>query len=62
MSDAPPQLGEIPQQSEMSVPTLSSTVDSNTATNGNASVQNAKDSIYNSQVSTMQSIEPYLQC
>jgi hypothetical protein len=52
MSDAPPQLGEIPQQSEMSVPTLSSNMDSNTTANGNGSVQNAKDTMYNSQVSS----------
>lgn len=52
MTDAPPQLGEIPQRSEMSVPTLQSNLDNNTSsTNGNASIQNAKDSIYNSKVS-----------
>lgn len=52
MTDAPPQLGEISHGSEMSVPTLQSNLDSNdSSTNGNASIQNAKDSIYNSEVS-----------
>ena len=61
MSEAPPQLGEIPQQSEMSVPTLSSTMDSNTTANGGTSVQNAKDSIYSSQVSSKQPIDRLIQ-
>lgn len=61
MSEAPPQLGEIPQQSEMSVPTLSSTMDNNTTANGGTSVQKAKDSIYNSQVSSMQPIDRLIQ-
>lgn len=52
MTDAPPQLGEIPQRSEMSVPTLQSNLDNqNASTNGNTSIQNAKDSIYTSEVS-----------
>ncbi|MCJ1425082.1 hypothetical protein MMC29_002970 [Sticta canariensis] len=50
MTDAPPQLGEISHGSEMSVPTLQSNLDSNdSSTNGNASIQTAKDSIYNSE-------------
>lgn len=59
MSDGPPQLGEIPQQSEISVPVLKSNMESNgpSAGNGfhsdsNTSIQNAKDSIYNSEVSS----------
>lgn len=57
MSDGPPQLGEIPQQSEISVPTLKSTMETNGSSAGNgphpdsnASIENAKDSIYNSEV------------
>ncbi|MCJ1477400.1 hypothetical protein MMC13_006071 [Lambiella insularis] len=42
LGNSPPQLGEIPQHSEMHVPTLSST-------NGNASMQNAKDAITHAQ-------------
>lgn len=59
MSDGPPQLDEIPQQSEISVPTLKSTMETNgpSAGNGprsdsNTSIQNTKDSIYNSEVSS----------
>lgn len=59
MSDGPPQLGEIPQQSEISVPTLKSTMGTNGPSAGNdlhsdsnTSIQNAKDSIYNSEVSS----------
>lgn len=47
MTDAPPQLEHIHQSSGFSVPTLQSNMDNNT-TNGN--IQNAKDTIYNSQV------------
>jgi hypothetical protein len=59
MSDAPPQLGDIKQHSELSVPTLSSsdTTASSTrtaASNGNGklnvAVQNAKETIVNSEV------------
>jgi len=46
MTDAPPQLGQIPASSEFQVPTIKN-MDSN-STNGN--VQNARDSIYSSQV------------
>lgn len=60
MSDGPPQLGEIPQQSEISVPTLKSTMAANgsSAANGpqpasNTSLQNAKDNIYNSEVRSL---------
>ncbi|MCJ1228755.1 hypothetical protein MMC12_005418 [Toensbergia leucococca] len=49
MSDAPPQLGDIPQRSEMTVPTLKSNADY--GTNGNSSVQNVKDTMYSSEVS-----------
>lgn len=57
MSDAPPQLGEIPQQSELNVPTIKSQNDGNAASNGTgnfnatASYQNAKQSLYHSEVS-----------
>lgn len=51
MEDAPPQLGNIPQYSEMNIPTLGSQ-HGNTGTqpgaNGNASFQNAKESVINS--------------
>lgn len=57
MSDGPPQLGEIPQQSEIIVPTLKSTMAANGSSTGNVpqptsntSLQNAKDNIYNSKV------------
>lgn len=46
MTDAPPQLGQIPASSEFQVPTIKN-MDSNT-TNGN--VQHARDSVYSSQV------------
>lgn len=52
--DVPPQLGAIPKNSEFSVPTLSSTAAdskmSTPATNGTNGLQNAKDTIYNSEV------------
>jgi hypothetical protein len=57
MSDAPPQLGDIPQHSEMNIPTLStttgggSTFEQPTTTNGSATLQNAKDTVYTSKVS-----------
>lgn len=56
MSDAPPQLGEIPQQSELHVPTIKSQTDADSSVNGNrsfnstSSYQNAKESLYNSEV------------
>lgn len=60
MSDGPPQLGEIPQQSEISVPTLKSTMETNGSSAGNGpqpasntSLQNAKDNIYNSEVRSL---------
>ena len=54
MADTPPQLGSIPQHSEMNIPTLSSTTDSTPATaNGNNSVQNAKDTVSNSEVGVL---------
>ena len=59
MSDAPPQLGEIPQQSELNVPTIKSQDDANASTNGSggynvtATYQNAKDSVYNSEVRSL---------
>lgn len=66
MSDGPPQLGEIPQQSEISVPTLKSTMETNgpSAGNGpqpdsNTSIQNAKDTIYNSEVRSLPCWEVY---
>lgn len=58
MSDAPPQLGEIPQQSELNVPTIKSHNDGNASANGTgnynvpASYQHAKQSLYNSEVSS----------
>jgi len=53
MSDAPPMLGDIPQHSEMNIPTLSSTNDSTDTliANGNTSLENAKAAVYNSEVS-----------
>ncbi|KAL8795612.1 MAG: hypothetical protein Q9195_001850 [Heterodermia aff. obscurata] len=45
MADAPPQLGEIPQRSELSVPTLQSNMADNSA---NGSLQNTKDALYDS--------------
>lgn len=57
MSDAPPQLGEIPQQSELHVPTIKTQHDANASTNGSgnynatSTYQSAKDSVYNSEVS-----------
>lgn len=47
MTDAPPQLGEIPQSSQFRVPTLQSNMDSNSS---NSDVQSAKNNLYNSQV------------
>lgn len=57
MSDAPPQLGEIPQQSELNVPTIKTQHDANASTNGSGgynpptTYQNAKEGLYNSEVS-----------
>lgn len=51
MEDAPPQLGNIPQYSEMNIPTLGSqsyNTNPRSTANGNASFQ---DSVKNSQVS-----------
>lgn len=49
MTDQPPQLGEIPQRSELHIPTLSSSnMDSNPS---NDSFQGAKNTIYDSKVS-----------
>ena len=47
MADAPPQLGEIPQRSELSVPTLHSNMSNNPA---NGSLQSTKDTLYDSKV------------
>jgi hypothetical protein len=61
MADAPPQLGEIPQQSELNVPTMKSQTDGNDAYgnghgNGNFSAnnpyQNVKETLYHSEVSS----------
>ena len=55
MSDAPPQLGDIPQYSEMNIPTLSST-NGNSANynaptaNGSSAMENVKATVYNSEV------------
>ncbi|MCJ1386774.1 hypothetical protein MMC17_009900 [Xylographa soralifera] len=43
--DSPPQLGEIPHPSEMRIPTLSST-------NGNTSMEDAKNAVYGSELVT----------
>ena len=51
MADAPPQLGEIPQRSELSVPTLQSNMSDNPA---NGSLQNTKDALYDSKVCNSQ--------
>ncbi|KAI9875984.1 MAG: hypothetical protein M1830_007609 [Pleopsidium flavum] len=53
MENAPPQLGNIPQYSEMSIPTLQSNAynsASKPSANGNPSMQNAKDSMMSSPV------------
>ena len=47
MTDSPPQLGQIPQQSGFKIPTLSSDME---GSNGSQQVANAKESIYNSKV------------
>ncbi|KAL8828200.1 MAG: hypothetical protein Q9191_002727 [Dirinaria sp. TL-2023a] len=48
MTDHPPQLGEIPQRSELQIPTLSSSeMDSNPS---NDSIQGAKNAIYDSKI------------
>ena len=52
---APPQLGDIPQYSEMHIPTLSSTGNNGAAStqptaNGNSSVENTKNAVYSSEV------------
>jgi hypothetical protein len=59
MADAPPQLGEIPQQSELNVPTMKSQIDGNAAYgngngnfNANNPYQNVKESLYHSEVSS----------
>ena len=56
MSEAPPQLADIPQYSEMNIPTLSSGADQNqsaavSTSNGSNIVQDTKESIYTSEVS-----------
>ncbi|MCJ1453276.1 hypothetical protein MMC28_003622 [Mycoblastus sanguinarius] len=49
MTDAPPQLGEISNSSEFKIPTLQSTnMNGNTSVQGSGSVQDFKDSVYNS--------------
>ena len=54
MTDStPPQLGDIPQHSEMHIPTLSSTGNGEASyptANGNQSVENAKNAVYSSEV------------
>ena len=51
MTDAPPQLGEISNSSEFKIPTLQSTnMNGNTSVQGSGSVQDFKDSVYNSRV------------
>ena len=50
MADAPPQLGEIPQRSELSVPTLQSNM------SDNRSLQNTKDALYESKVCIIQQL------
>ena len=57
MNDQPPQLGSIPQHSEMTIPTLrSNDIDTNYgARSNNQSTQNAKDTMYSSQVSVLRS-------
>lgn len=50
MTDAPPQLGEISHSSELKVPTVQTNMDGNTYTNGNTTLQDAKDNVYNSKV------------
>lgn len=47
MTDSPPQLGQIPQQSGFKIPTLSSNMEGSI---GSQQVANAKASIYNSKV------------
>ena len=51
MENAPPQLGNIPQYSEMNIPTLQSQASDANNVNGNPSLQNAKDSMMSSEVS-----------
>lgn len=55
MSDAPPVLGDIPQHSEMNIPTLASTNGTNDGptVNGNSALESAKASVYNSEVSCL---------
>lgn len=48
MTDTPPQLGQIPQQSGFRIPTLTSNME---GSNGPQQVENAKASIYDSKVS-----------
>ncbi|MCJ1398056.1 hypothetical protein MMC11_001253 [Xylographa trunciseda] len=48
-ADAPPQLGEISHPSEMKIPTLSST-NGTSGVNGNASMEDAKNAVYGSEV------------
>ncbi|MCJ1483095.1 hypothetical protein MMC06_003261 [Schaereria dolodes] len=56
MSGSPPQLGEIPHPSEMNIPTLRSNDNNGSfsapTTNGTSSLQNARDSMYNSESSS----------
>ena len=50
---APPQLGDIPQHSEMHIPTLSSTGNGGATqptANGNSSFESAKSTMYTSEV------------
>ena len=50
---APPQLGDIPQHSEINIPTLSSTGNggaTHPTANGNQSVENTKNAVYSSEV------------
>lgn len=61
MNDQPPQLGSIPQHSEMSIPTLrSNDMDTNYGARSNQSTQNAKDTMYSSQVSILHSSQLWL--
>lgn len=58
MTDVPPQLGEISHPSDITVPTLQSTMADNVSTNGNPSIQNAKDTVYSSEVGPCVLIHP----
>ena len=53
MAESPPQLGDLPQYPQMNISALQSDHEGREtapAANGNASVQNAKDSVYSSEV------------